>query len=301
LFRLAIPLGKSLGVPTIQGVTTLKEADGTVYDGSSFDGEGIVSRRGEFLIASEGGAAGGAQPDQPEVRRFGSGGNELGSLEIPGRFLIGTNNASFESATLSPSGRSFFTANEFPLPSVDGSGADGETADLRNRIRILRFVKQGDEGFVPAEQFYYLTEPDRPASPSDVAVADLIAVSESRLLVLEKGFKEGEGNTVRIFLASLKHEEDVSDEPVLSAPDLSPVKKTLLVDVGTCPASGATNPGPQVNPLLDNFEGMTLGPILPGGRRALILISDDNLSAVQVTRVIALSVPVPLLTGSDRP
>jgi hypothetical protein len=238
---------------------------------------------------------------QPEVRGFSLDGDELESLDVPGRFLRGTNNLSFESMALSPNGHSLFTANEQPLPSVAGSGPDGQTADLRNRLRILRYENRGPEGFVPVEQFFYLTEPQRASAPDDSAIPDLIALSETHLLVLEKGFKAGEGNRVRIFLATLKHEDDVSDEPTLAAEGLVPIEKTLLVDVGSCPTSGATNPGPQVNPLLDNFEGMTLGPELEGGRRALVLISDDNLNAVQVTRIIALAVPLPLLAGNDEP
>ena len=55
---------------------------------------------------------------------------------------------------------------------------------------------------------------------------------------------------------------------------------------------GATTPGTQPNPLLDNYEGLALGPRLPGGRRSLLLQSDDNFSAGQVTRVVALGVVV---------
>jgi len=260
-------------------------------------------RRQGLFVASEGGSDGAALPvvQQPEVRGVSLSGDELESLEVPARFLRGTNNLSFESAALSPNGHSLFTANEQPLPSVGGSGPDGQTADLRNRLRILRYEDRGPEGFVPVERFYYLTEPQRLSAPDDSSVADLVALSETHLLVLEKGFKAGEGNRVRIFLVTLKHEEDISAEPTLSAAGLVPVEKTLLVDVGNCPTSGATNPGPQVNPLLDNFEGMTLGPELDGGRRALILISDDNGSAAQVTRIIGLAVPIPLLVGNDEP
>jgi hypothetical protein len=69
----------------------------------------------------------------------------------------------------------------------------------------------------------------------------------------------------------------------------------LLFDLANCPPSGAQNPGTQPNPLLDNFEGMTLGPKLPSGRQALILISDDNGNASQVGRIIALAVDNQLL------
>ena len=37
-------------------------------------------------------------------------------------------------------------------------------------------------------------------------------------------------------------------------------------------------------------SGLALGPRLPGGSRALLLQSDDNFSAGQVTRVVALVV-----------
>lgn len=62
------------------------------------------------------------------------------------------------------------------------------------------------------------------------------------------------------------------------------------MDLADCPSSGATMPGTQTNPLLDNYESLTLGPRLPGGRRPLLLQSDDNFSAGQITRVVALGV-----------
>jgi hypothetical protein len=46
----------------------------------------------------------------------------------------------------------------------------------------------------------------------------------------------------------------------------------------------------QPDPLLDNFEGMTLGPKLPGGRQSLVLITDNNGNGSQITRLVALSV-----------
>ena len=121
-------------------------------------------------------------------------------------------------------------------------------------------------------------------------MVEIAALSESELLVLERGFVAGQGNTVRIFRVSLDGAEDVSGEPSLAAPGLEPVEKELLVDLADCPPGGATTPGTQPNPLLDNYESLTLGPRLPGGSRALLLQSDDNFSTGQVTRVVALGV-----------
>jgi hypothetical protein len=133
-----------------------------------------------------------------------------------------------------------------------------------------------------------------------VGVAELTALSETELLVLERGFVSGSGNTVRIFRVSLEGAEDVSDEPTLSGAGLDPLEKKLLVDLVTCPSGGATLPpgATQPNPLLDNFEAMTLGPRLPGGRRSLILLSDDNSATNQKTRIVALAISIRDLVGN---
>jgi len=47
---------------------------------------------------------------------------------------------------------------------------------------------------------------------------------------------------------------------------------------------------PQPNPLLDNVEALALGEHLPGGRRQLYLMSDDNNGATQITRFYSLAV-----------
>lgn len=170
-----------------------------------------------------------------------------------------------------------FTAVEGPL------APDGRTAEGEGRIRILRYEDRGPDGFAPAEEFYYLADPD-------LGVVEIVALSEDELLVLERGFRSGVGNTVRVYRVSLDGAQDVSDEPSLAEPGLEPLEKELLVDLAGCPSNGATTPGMQPNPLLDNYESLKLGPRLPGGRRALLLQSDDNFSAGQVTRVVALGV-----------
>jgi len=289
VFTLDIPVAaESVGVPSIMGVTVLKDAVGTPFNGSTFDGEGIVlTRHNEIIIASEGGSA---ADQQPGIRRFSLGGDHLGELPVPAKFLIGRNNLSFESLALSPNGHGLFTINEGPL------AADGRTADLRSRLRIIHYEDRG--GLLePVAEYFYLTEPGR--NVSDVGAVEMIALSEDDLLVLERGFVAGSGNTIRIFRVSVEDAEDVSGEPTLDAPGLAPVVKELVVDVANCPSAGATSPQVQPNPLLDNYEAMALGPRLPGGRRALLLMSDENASPTQVTRIVALAVPTRDLVGDD--
>lgn len=66
--------------------------------------------------------------------------------------------------------------------------------------------------------------------------------------------------------------------------------KRLVVDIADCPPGGATAKQPQPNPLLDNIEGMTLAGPAGHGRRLLRLISDNNNSPTQTTRVYTLAV-----------
>jgi len=274
-YTLRLPTGSgTLGEPRILDVTTLKDASGQPFTASNFDGEGLaLTRAGDLLVSSE---------TEPSIRRFSLDGELLGELPAPRKFRVApegqaTRNQTFESLSLSPSNRSLFTAVEGPL------APDGQTAEGNNRIRILRYENRGPGGFELAEEFYYQAEPGQ-------GVADIVALSDSELLVLERGFVAGEGNTVRIFRVSLKGADDVSSVESLAAPGLEPVEKELLVDLADCPSGGATTPGTQENPLLDNYESLALGPRLPGGSRSLLLQSDDNFSTGQVTRVVALGV-----------
>jgi hypothetical protein len=279
-YTLRIPTkGGTLGTPQVLDVTTLRDESGQPFNASDFDGEGLaLTSMGDLIVSSE---------TEPSIRRFSIEGELLEELPVPQRFEIApegqaTSNQTFESLSLSPNNRSLYTAVEGPL------APDSKTAENENRIRILRYEDRGPGGFEPAEEFFYLTEPGQ-------NVVEIVAISESELLVLERGFVAGQGNTVRIFRVSLRGAEDVSDESSLAAPGLEPVEKELLVDLAACSESGAESPGDQTNELLDNYESLALGPRLPGGRRTLLLQSDDNFGAGQVTRVVALGVENGLL------
>lgn len=275
-YTLRLPTkGGTLGTPRILDVTTLKDDEGQPFTASNFDGEGLtLTRRGDLLASSE---------TEPSIRRFSFEGELQRRLPVPRKYRVApagqaTSNETFESLSLSPDNRSLFTAVEGPL------APDGQTADGKNRIRILRYKDRESGGFQPVEEFFYLTEPEQ-------GVVEILALSKDELLVLERGFVAGEGNTIRVFRVSLDGAEEVSDEPSLVAPGLEPAEKELLVDLAACPESGAESPGTQqTNELLDNYESLALGPQLAGGRRALLLHSDDNFSTAQVTRVVGLGV-----------
>ncbi|MDW5594542.1 esterase-like activity of phytase family protein [Conexibacter stalactiti] len=264
------------GAPDVRvtGTTTLRRPDGTAYTGRDLDGEGLVTLRdGSLLVSSE---------TEPSIRRFSRSGRQLGELPVPERFRIApageaSTNQALEGLGASPDGRTLFAAMEGPL------SADGTTADGRARNRILRYTADRRGDWTLAGQLGYATDPG-------LAITEVQVVDDEQLLVLERGFVAGAGNTIRVYQAFLAGADDVSGEPTLARDGVRLVAKRLLADLGDCPPGDATNPGRQANPLLDNVEGMALGERLRDGARELYLLSDDNFSSGQVTRLYRLAV-----------
>lgn len=242
-----------------------------------WDGEGL-GRTGDvfFAVTSE---------TTPLVERFDTTGKYLGKVDVPARYAQQQpGNKGLESLSVSPSGKHLFFANEAAL-TTDGAFA---SATRGTKIRILR----RDLASGADEERAYRTEPLGRGTGGDMGVSDVTAVTDDLLLVLERGYQTDFGNTVRIYRVDYASAPDVSSRDALddSVPALP---KTLVVDLATLPSQGVTNPGKQPNPILDNFEALALGPILPDGRHVVFVTSDDNAKATQVPRIVTLAVRLP--------
>ncbi|MCO8276257.1 esterase-like activity of phytase family protein [Actinoplanes sp. TRM 88003] len=253
----------------VRGVTFLTRPDGTAYTGTDFDGEGLVlERSGRTVLASS--------EREPSIRRFRlTDGREIASLPVPARFRVtpagqAAVNQTFEALAATPDHRVLYAGLEGPLAG-DGDGH-----------RIIRYEKDR-----PVAQHAYRTDPA-------LGLVELVAFGDDQLLAVERGFTAGVGNTVRIYRVSATGAPDVTGvESLTTLTDPRAwLGKQLLVDLVNCPPAGATAKQPQPNPLLDNIEGAALGDWLPGGRRVLHLISDDNGSATQITRLYTLAVTI---------
>lgn len=265
VYGLSVRKGVEVGV---RSVTVLRRADGTPYNGSDFDGEGLVSERGGTILASS--------ETEPSIRRFRlSDGRQVAELPVPARFKVApageaARNQTFEALSATPGGRSLYAGMEGPLSS-DGPGL----------LRILRYRGASGGTYTPAGQYAYKAD-------TGLGLVELIAMGGDRLLALERGFTAGVGNTVRVYQVSAARKPDVSSVPSLTTlGDRAFLGKRLLVDLADCPPSGAPAKQPQPNPLLDNVEAMALRD-----RHTLYLLSDDNGSATQITRFYALRVTV---------
>ena len=114
-------------------------------------------------------------------------------------------------------------------------------------------------------------------------------MDDDTLLVLERGWQKGYGNTVRIFRTSLSGATNVSSVASLG-PTAPLLDKELIVDFVALASAGFEHPSTQPNPILDNYEALSVGPVLADGRQLLFLTSDDNENENQVARVLVLAV-----------
>ncbi|TPW14170.1 MAG: hypothetical protein FD130_1426, partial [Halothiobacillaceae bacterium] len=137
-------------------------------------------------------------------------------------------------------------------------------------------------------------------------LTDLLAIGDREFIAIERSFAVGAitpgtpvtGNTIKLYLANARNATDLSGITDLTGQAVTPVVKTLLLDLSTL----LNTDGSAL--ALDNIEGITLGSVV-NGKQTLILVSDNNFSGTQFTQFVALEIaPVPepesyamLLTG----
>lgn len=240
--------------------------------GAALDSEGLaVDYDGTRLVSSE---------TEPSVRRYERDGTLVGSLPVPDALKVApagraTSNLTFEGLTLLPGGHTLLAAMEGSL--------SGDTAGI---VRFQTWERTRHDFRLSAQYGY--------RADTGLGVSEAQATPDGRLLVLERGFTAGVGNTVRLYLADLRHAADTRRVDTLTGQDgVRLARKTLLADLVNCPSLGAQAKQPQPNPLLDNIEGLTITGRTPDGRLQLLLVSDDNQNAVQTTRLYSLSARLP--------
>lgn len=246
------------------------------------DGSLVWTSEGERIVPSDGPALLG----DPWIRRATTTGAYTGQLPLPPQLHMNSQefgprkNQTLEGVTFTPDGRRIVTAMEDPLYQ-DGADPTPEHGAL-TRITV-HDTRTGQ----PLAQYAYPLEPlfaATPAGSTDTnGVSDLVALGHDRFLFLERASIYADNNwKARIYLVDLHGATDVLGRDSLTDPSarpLKPVRKTLLTDLSDVPGL----------PRVDNVEGITLGPRLPDGRRTVVLVSDDNFAARQVTQFIAFA------------
>jgi hypothetical protein len=143
--------------------------------GAALDSEGLaVDRDGTRLVTSE---------TEPSVRRYERDGTLVGSLPVPDALKVtpagrATSNLTFEGLTLLPGGHTLLAAMEGSLRGDTGGIVRFQTWDRTIRHHDFRL----------SAQYGYRTD-------TGLGVSEAQAAPDGRLLVLERGFTAGVGNT----------------------------------------------------------------------------------------------------------
>lgn len=213
----------------------------------------------------------------PWIRIAGLDGGHRGEFCLPGNLTLSRDerrgarpNGSLEGLALSPDGRFLYAAMEDPL------WEDGDRAHAGGGA-LIRITKFDVECRKPVAQFGYQVESAPPETEGN-GVSDIVAVSDDVLLVMERAGSRQLKLQVRLFRADLTGATDISgfDSVPSSVP---PLPKRPVADLAAIPALGTP----------DNVEGLTLGPVLPDGRRSMVLVSDDNFSDRQISQFLAFA------------
>ncbi|KND42753.1 esterase-like activity of phytase family protein [Streptomyces stelliscabiei] len=266
--------------PPTSTATVAPDPEGIAVDPR--DGSLAWTSEGERIVPSDGPALLG----DPWIRRATTTGTYAGQLPLPPQLHMNSQefgprkNQTLEGVTFTPDGRRIVTAMEDPLHQ-DGDDPTPEHGAL-TRITV-HDARTGQ----PLSQYAYPLEPlfaATPAGSTDTnGVSDLVALGHDRFLVLERASIFTDNNwKARIYLVDLHGATDVLGRDSLtdaSVRPVKPVRKTLVTDLSDVPGLSR----------VDNVEGITLGPRLPDGRRAVVLVSDDNFAARQVTQFVAFA------------
>lgn len=281
----------SLGEPELLGVTTLRQADGKAYPaalqgGPVPDPEAIRWRAAgnTLLWTSEGHAASSTAPWLRETRPDGSFVREF---TLPAMFNFQASagprgNLTLEGLALAPDGQTAWIAMENallqdgPMPTVEAPGGPCRFTQIDlasgKALRQIAYVPDAiPRAPVPTGTF------------ADNGVSEILMLDAERMLVLERAYVTGQGNSLRLYLIDTRQASDTLALPALQAGAYRPAAKTLLADFSAFTGAEA---GPRLK-RLDNTEGMSWGPVLPNGHRSLVFISDDNFSARQISQWLA--------------
>ncbi|MBB3120720.1 esterase-like activity of phytase family protein [Pseudoduganella violacea] len=282
---------------TVTQVDYFLQADGTTYPNAGVAGGDVPDLEsirvdpldGSIWYASEGERRRGLDP---YLRHAARDGKLLGSLPLPEMFKVYPGreygvreNAAFEGFSFAPDGKSLWLALEAPLYQ-DGALPTPQKGAL---TRLSRFDRHG----ALLTQYAYPIEPiaqaPAPGKEADNGISEILAVDDSRLLVLERaGVEQADGsylNFVRLYETDTAAASDVRDVPsFLNAPEGSvrPASKRLLLDLNSLGL-----------PRVDNLEAVAWGPRLANGHETLLLVSDDNFRRAQVTQFLLFEVLPP--------
>ena len=266
---------------TIDSSIEIKNENGLSFENNQVDPESIRfnSSTGSFLYTSEGSIANGVSPSLIEISEEGM---YIKSFLLPEHLAVDPNsndfgprhNGALEGLSLSFDHSGYWIAMELPLIQ---DGPEPELVDTKSPVRFT-FISTSPG--MASKQFAYELDPVTrpPALDTDFivnGVVEILEYEDLKFLVLERSFSSGYldgGNTVKLYKVDASSATNTIGIENLSSASYTPATKTLLFNFDTIRSSLTNN-------TVDNLEGMTFGPNFNDGKRALIIVSDNNFSS----------------------
>ena len=267
-------------------VVTLRDAAGQPFPKRGTRGE-IVDPEGIRLLPGGRGVLWTSEGDYPSdqppmLREARLDGTHVRDFELLPMFRLparpGTgprDNLTFEGVTLTPDARTAWVAMENALQQ------DGPEPGVGRPGGPCRFTAFDVTSGRAVRQVAYMPDavpqgPTVPGMPAENGISEILMIDAQRMLVLERAYIFGHGMSLRIYEIDTASGSDTLAQESLRPGEYRPCAKRLVADFATL---GLTR--------LDNTEGMCWGPRLPNGHRSLVVVSDDNFRAEQVTQFAA--------------
>jgi hypothetical protein len=255
-----------------ENMTILNDSTSSYYKENVLDLESIFidKETKEINFVSEGSINSGKSPS---IFSTDKNGKLIHVYELPKSLKNNQtfkHNAVFEGSSKSTDHRGFWVSVEGPL-KIDGE--DPRFIKTSSPIRITYFNKTTKKAI---KQFAYQLEHIIRPSKGDVnlnGVTALVEYKENHFLIVERTYQSGYGsygNIVKIFEASIdKTTTNILEIDSLRKTKYIPLRKRLLFNFDTIKNK-------LTNGIIDNIEGITLGPILANGNQSVLLVSDNN-------------------------
>jgi hypothetical protein len=267
-------------------VVTLRDARGQPFSKRQFGGEVVdpeairlLPGGRSMLWTSEGDFRSNQSPTVREARLDGT---HLRDFQVPAMLQFASrpgtgprDNNTFEGLALTPDARIAWVAMEAALEQ------DGPVPGVGRPGGPCRFTAFDVASGRALRQIAYLPDavpraPTIPGGFADNGVSEILMIDANRMLVLERAFMMGVGISLRLYEIDAREASDTLPVQRLRSGEYRPAAKRLVADFDHLGLSR-----------LDNTEGMCWGPRLPNGHRSLVVVSDDNFSARQVTQFAA--------------
>jgi hypothetical protein len=179
-------------------------------------------------------------------------------------------NGVLEGSSKSIDTKGFWAVMEAPLKN---DGVEPTFTRTQSPVRITYFNTETKKA---TKQFAYQLEPITKAAKGNMNLNGVTAILEyelNKFFIIERTYQNGYGaygNTIRIFDAEITAKtSNILNLDALKSSKYQPLKKRLLIDFDSVKDR-------LTDGVIDNIEGISLGPILENGNRSLVLVSDDN-------------------------